>query len=145
MLKKIISITLIFLLFVSGISANICSAKEQSQARRIAYAPGEVIVKFQPGIIQMPAYLNKTDVKFLIVNSVSIKNLNEKYSLISMQRLSGSRNDTRFEDVYILKFQENVDVMKVAKDYSQDQSVIFARPNYLIFYYAAVSKSSYLL
>jgi subtilisin family serine protease len=77
------------------------------------YVPGELIVKFKE-----PPF-----------SSVSINNLNEKFQVISMEKLFKNPENTILDNIYILKFPVDSDILSILNYYTNDPNVIYAEIN----------------
>jgi len=62
--------------------------------------------------------------------SESVKALNAEYKLVSMEPLSRGKTSRH---IYKLEFPEDVDIIKLVQEYTNDPSVLYAEPNYTIY------------
>lgn len=92
---------------------------ESTQAR---YAHGELIVKFKPDAFDEEGRLV----------SESIKALNSRYGLDSMEPLFKGRRSGSLGYIYKLKFPSDADVLHLTGQYNQDPLVEYAEPNYIV-------------
>jgi hypothetical protein len=132
-MKKIsIPIVLILILFLQGNSG--CQEekekglkapfqiKDENEPMSSEYVYGELIVKFKP-----EAFDDKGNIV-----SESIKALNEKYGLISMEQLFKGKPAPELANIYKLNFPAEIDIMEVLQEYQKDPSIIYAEPNYIM-------------
>jgi subtilisin family serine protease len=75
--------------------------------------PGELIIKF-------------VDPPF---SSVSVKDLNDKYQVISMDKLFINSRSSILDNIYILKIPENTDLSPIINDYSKNPNVEYVETN----------------
>lgn len=78
------------------------------------YASGEIIVKLKEG-------------KAL----EDIKELNAKYNIISAEKVFKETTDPNLDNSYILKIDPSIDILSMARDYSDNPNVEYAEPNYI--------------
>ncbi|OGC08437.1 hypothetical protein A3F86_03370 [candidate division WOR-1 bacterium RIFCSPLOWO2_12_FULL_45_9] len=97
------------------------------------YAPGEIMVKFKPGIMVIPKTMGVVGVGLAAVKAASVKALNAKHEVAKVRqvysgvlRLRPDRTD--LEDDYVLIFPESKDVEKIAEEYQKDPNVESASP-----------------
>lgn len=101
------------------------------------YAPGELIVKFKPGVIEFPKDKESIDAGELICHSESVKALNKSYGLIKVERVIKGKPRGKGEDTFfnIYKFifsgSDTRDMEIIAREYSKQPEVIYAEPNYI--------------
>ncbi|MFC1568113.1 S8 family serine peptidase [Candidatus Margulisiibacteriota bacterium] len=97
------------------------------------YAPGQIAVKFKPGVISMPAGMRVAGVKAAAVKAASVSALNSKYGVFRLEKLYQKvlelRPDwTELDNQYVLVFPEDRNVQQVAAEYGQDANVAEASP-----------------
>ncbi len=80
------------------------------------FVPGEFIVKFT---------------EETAITSPSVKMLNIKYEVSSIEKIFGNIKDSIFNNIYILKVPEESDIISVVQDYISDSQIIYAEPNYI--------------
>jgi subtilisin family serine protease len=122
MKAKIVGICVCMLVIVTAVPAigNINQAVDEESTildQKISseYVPGEFIVKFtQDSTLSTP----------------SIKTLNEKYQVKSIQKVFKKAEDTMLENIYLITVTENSDIVSIVKDYASCSDVIYAEPNY---------------
>jgi len=93
------------------------------------YIPGELIVKFKPGIIRAGGVIS--------TKAAALQNLNQKYGVIKIERgLPQARaplaKDAKLPDltlIYKLILPAGTDIEKAAQEYSRDPNVEYAEPN----------------
>lgn len=117
----------IFLLILILLFCNLFGCKEADREPMVSsrsqnYAPGELIVKFKSGTFDDKGNLA----------SESVKLLNNKYGLISMEPIFKGRPASELSNIYKLKFSPDVDIMKLMQEYQEDPSVVYAEPNYIV-------------
>jgi len=78
------------------------------------FVPGEFIIKF----------------KDKGLSSLSIKNLNQKHNLYSIEKIFSNSKAKSLENMYILKFFEDANSIKIIQDYSLCPEVEYVEPNY---------------
>ena len=120
MMEKIVGIFVMMLLIVTSIPTfGMIGEIESSDNNELRdyfeedYVSGELIVKFK----EPPTSL------------VSINNLNEKYEVSSMEKLFVNSEDTILDNIYILRFSEDLDLLSIMNDYSKDPNVIYVELN----------------
>jgi len=122
-IKYRIFIALIFILSIT-LSAG-CKEEPQktpSAQHSLKYAPGEIIVKFKS---------NAFDEEGNLV-SESIKALNVEHNLISMKPLFRGKGSGGLRYIYKLEFPVDEDMIGLVHEYTDDPSVLYAEPNYII-------------
>ena len=97
------------------------------------YVPGQIMVKFKPGIVKIPKGLRVAGVKAASVLAASVRDLNAKYGIVEIEQLYQKaleiRPDwTHLEDDFVLYFPEDKNVLKVVGDYRDDPNVASASP-----------------
>ncbi len=121
-MKKIVGIIIVALFIgttvptlgmINGISTN----HEIIDRIDYGYVPGEFIVKFK-------------DIPF---SSVSINNLNDKYDVISMEKIFRNPEGTTLDNIYVIQVQEDYDILSIIEDYNRDPHVVYAEPNGFVF------------
>jgi subtilisin family serine protease len=80
------------------------------------FVPGEIIVKFNDETA---------------ISSRSVKKLNEKYQVSSVENIFGNNKDTTINNIYLLKVPEESDIFSIVQDYLLDANVVYAEPNYI--------------
>ena len=110
------------------LSISLCSGCKEAETQEIPvkrqsvnYAPGELIVKFEPEAFDEEGELV----------SESIKALNAKYELISMEPIFRRKVSDELAYIYKLEFPEAVDIMELVHEYTEDPFVVYAEPNYI--------------
>jgi hypothetical protein len=118
-MKKFIPILILTsILFLQGNSG--CQEKENPSFPQ--YVSGEIIVKFAPEAFDEEGNLI----------SESIKALNEKHGLISMEQLFKGKPAPDLATIYKLNFPAEIDIMEALQEYQRDPSVLYAEPNYIM-------------
>ena len=77
------------------------------------YVLGEFIVKFKEPLF----------------SSLSIDNLNNKYNIISTEKVFSNSEGTSLDNIYILKVPVDSDILSIVNDYSMSPNVEYAEPN----------------
>lgn len=96
--------------------------------------PGQLIVKFKPGVAKLPKGLSVSAVKAAAVSAASVRALNAKYNVSTLKQLYSEalriRPDWKFlENDYIIIFPKEYDLGKVTADYQRDPNVEKAEPD----------------
>jgi subtilisin family serine protease len=97
------------------------------------YAPGKIIVKFKPGIVDLPKGLRIAAAESAKVKSASIKALNKKLGLKRIKKLYKKVLDRRpewkyLDNKFVLYFPKDKDLLEIAKEFKKDPSVVSAYP-----------------
>jgi thermitase len=103
-----------------------------AQAKELLYVPGQLLVKFRPSAVSLPA--GQIAVSAANISSIasSIKNLNQRYQLVSIEKVfKKAENIAELSQTYKLLFPSGTDVMELMKQYSADPNVEYAEPNYI--------------
>jgi subtilisin family serine protease len=121
MKKKLIGIFVCMLLIATALPAvgitNELKILESNIINSITsdeFFPGMFIVKF-------------TEAKAL--DSPSIKALNEKHQVNSIERVFKNAENTRLNHIYVLNVPEDSDIMSIVCDYASSPDVVYAEPN----------------
>jgi subtilisin family serine protease len=121
--KKIIGIFLFMLLILTTLSAvgntnEIISSKSNILNFNIGddFVLGELIVKF-------------TDDSAL--SNPSITSLNKQYQVTSIRKIFKDAENTELDCIYFLTLSKNSNIISVIEDYSSNQYVVYAEPNYI--------------
>ena len=121
-------------------------------AKTPIYKKNEVIVKFYANILDQNAKLDIKDVFNKQTNKTKLKNkdikANVQKNFTDLQQyltsiktnnlssiFSNKLADRRLQDVYLIKFQENADSLKVAGKLEQNPLVEYAEPNYQYYFF----------
>jgi len=101
------------------------------------YVPGEFIVKFKTNAI---VDIKKSFDGVTIIGMPSIDYLNEIHHVNSIEKLFNSNKKFEEKNPYkynIFKFsvKQDSDILSIVKDYTKNQYVIYAEPNYIIHMY----------
>jgi subtilisin family serine protease len=86
--------------------------------KNFEFVPGEFIVKFKESPI----------------SCVPIDILNDKYNVISMEKMFTNVDNTPLDNMYILKLSKIADIISIVNEYSSLPNVEYAEPNYIIKY-----------
>ena len=120
MRKKLIGISVMTLLVGTALSSvgminelNSMNENKFSDYSENEYVAGEFIVKFK-----IPPF-----------SSVSINNLNDKYDVISTEKLFRNPEGTTLDNIYLLKVPLDSDIISIVKDFSSCPDVEYAEPN----------------
>jgi thermitase len=97
------------------------------------YAPGQIMIKFKPGVVSLPKGMRVAAVKAASVKAASVSALNTKHGVFRVEQLYKKvleiRPDwTHLENQYVLVFPDDKDVKQVAQEYGQDANVQVAEP-----------------
>jgi len=109
------------------------------------YQPGELIVKFKDNINvdsyvsseldDVGRYVSETYQNDIVKTGIkSIDTLNKKFNIISVEKLIEDDSIQELTNVYIFRFNEDIDVLSVVDAYLNDSSVEYAEPNYLYYF-----------
>ena len=91
----------------------------------------EMIVEIKRGVLDMAEETGIVPREKIKINSESIKALDEKYGLTSVEKLfSGTRKDEP-SDIYVFRFPGKININEVISEYKKDKSVFYAEPNYV--------------
>lgn len=98
------------------------------------YVPGQVVVKFRPGIVKIPKGVKAAAVAAADIKASSVRSLNAKHRVYELkqvyQKVLENRPDwTHLEDEYVLIFPADEDVKKIAQEYTKNPNVEAAYPN----------------
>ena len=140
-------LTILLVLLFSGSGCGMCANQDQLQNITVPTLPvQENRTNFEPGVIIIKFKKDKA-------NSPYLNELNQKYQLVQMNKLS---NDARSIDdikkkypkrsrripkdavvpnglIYKMEFKDkNVDVQKIGEEYARDPNVEYAQPNYYV-------------
>ena len=115
------SLVIIFSLFLQGIGP--CQEEPVlTPPRENEYVSGEIIVKFKPEAFDEEGELI----------AESILELNEKYEVVSIERVFKTKPVRDLSNIYILEFAEDIDIMGLVQAYEEDPNVVYAEPNYIM-------------
>ncbi|MFH1347060.1 MAG: S8 family serine peptidase [Candidatus Margulisiibacteriota bacterium] len=97
------------------------------------YVPGQIMVKFRPGVVSIPKGIRIASTKAASVRASSVSALNTKFRVKEIEQLNQKTLEIRPEwkhlaDDYVLIFPEGEDVEKIAAEYKKDPNVISASP-----------------
>ncbi|MFC1767179.1 S8 family serine peptidase [Candidatus Margulisiibacteriota bacterium] len=141
MLRKkyiILLIVAVILLVIS--SASFCAPKKSKTI------PGELIIKFKPGILVLPLDDGAVNINNASIKSSSIKNLNKKFKVGKVRQAikkayKGKKSKKiksgktvylpDMSNIFILEIPKGSNISKMIKEYKNDPSVIYAEPNYI--------------
>lgn len=105
------------------------SAEQQTAAESRA---GELIVEVRRGVIDLEEEKGIILKDKVNIKSSSLKSLNEKNGLISIEKLfSGTRQDTP-SDIYVFRFSPQANLNELVSAYRKDSNVIYTEPNYMV-------------
>jgi subtilisin family serine protease len=95
------------------------------------FAPGKIIVKFKPGIVEIPRGMRAAGITVAKVKAASVSALNTKHGVFKIKQLYKdaleNRPDwTQLENHYVIYFPKDKKVSKVAEDFKKDPSVVSA-------------------
>ena len=121
------------------------------------YAPSDVIVKFKPGVIDVPVEKQRVLAHEVVISASSIDILNQRFGLIEMERIFKTplkknycdqvRTMTAEEQVesieqkfpqidlsniYKLTFPKDANVREIVEEYKKDPNVEYAQLNYIV-------------
>ncbi|MBU4343321.1 MAG: hypothetical protein KKG01_02540 [Candidatus Omnitrophica bacterium] len=105
-----------------------CGCQEQAEDEVDAttypttHVSGEIVVKFKPEAFD--------EEEKLIAES--ILELNEKYEVVSIERVFKTKPVRDLSNIYILEFAEDIDIMGLVQAYEEDPNVVYAEPNYIM-------------
>jgi thermitase len=97
------------------------------------YAPGKIIVKFRPGVLNLPQGVSIAAAESAKVKSSSIQALNAKHGIKRVKKLYQKVLDRRpqwkhLDNKFVLYFPEDKDVFEVIEEFKKDPNVIAAYP-----------------
>ena len=123
MKSKIVVILVITLLIATAIPAvgsinEILNIKSTllNHKTNMDFVPGEFIVKFT---------------KDTEISIPSVKVLNEKHQVNSMEKVFKNSRNTILSNIYKLSVPETSDILSILNEYSFSPNVIYAEPNYI--------------
>ena len=118
---------------VSTSGAVEMQVKVSDEARKKGrIAPGEIIIEAGRGIVDLGKERGVVPREKVSIKSDSINKLNEKYGLVSIERLfSGTRKDEP-SDIYVFRFSKDANIDNIVSAYGEDENVIYAEPNYTV-------------
>ena len=91
------------------------------------YIAGELIIKFKEEI----NYFKSKD-GILITGLESIDRLNKKYGVTSAEKILRDNLPTSLSNIYKFILDDQTCLIKISKEYMNDQNVIYAEPNYIL-------------
>jgi len=99
-----------------------------------AQVPGQIIVKFKPGVVGLPHGMRAASVSTASVKAASINALNSQNKVYRLKQLYAKILEIKPEwtdlaDYYILEFPTDKRPDDVAASYQQDKNVLNASPN----------------
>ncbi len=95
------------------------------------FMPGELIVKFKKDV-SLNFSINEE--KFIKTGLKSVDELNKKFSVIHSEKLSNLSLNHYLSNIYIFTMPEDVDILKVAKEFTKNTNIKYAEPNYMYYY-----------
>jgi len=132
--KKIIVFFIISIFLSTTITASSLQIKTEENADRDLipidsdYIPGEIILKFEE---DAPVHFSKSFEQSLITNIDSINVLNQKYNILSSEKLYKEDTTAHLSKTYKIKIQNNADIKRAIKEYNNDPNIEYAEPNYI--------------
>ncbi|KYK24026.1 hypothetical protein AYK24_06840 [Thermoplasmatales archaeon SG8-52-4] len=121
---KIITILIITLLITTALPARSNNDEKVKLKANIIddkiineYIPGMFIVKFRDEEI---------------VNSPSIRALNNEYQVISIEKVFKKAENTRLDNIYVFHVPKDENILSIIEDYSSNQDVLYAEPNCIV-------------
>jgi subtilisin family serine protease len=105
-----------------SICGSIIEGVNFDDAQNHEFVPGEFIVKLT---------------KDTTISNPSLKMLNEKYKVSSIEKVFKNSENTILNNIYILSVPENADILSIVDDYSSCPAVEYAEPNG-IFYLSGI-------
>lgn len=93
------------------------------------YAPGKIMIKFKPGVLETPRGMRIAAVKTAAVKAASVRALNAKHGVVRIKQLYKEALEARpkwthLSDKFVLYVPEDKDILEVIKDYEKDPNVI---------------------
>ena len=116
------------------------------EADTTIFVPGELIVKFKPGVSVKPSVSARG---IATTGYGSIDMLNQQYGVTSLEEVFKTakkpvvRELFDFSNIYILKLPEDADVLWAVEAYQNDPNVEYAEPNY-IYHTCIIPNDQYL-
>ena len=101
---------------------------------RAEYIPGEMIVRFKPGVIKLPKGMSVAATKAAAVSAVSVKTLNARWEVSNFKQLYKAALEIRPDwkhlgNYYLLSFPKGKALAQAVKEYKKDPNVEYASPN----------------
>lgn len=103
------------------------------------FKPGEIIIKFKSDILEIPAGKRIATESQIQITANSIRALNKKFGLLSVERIFKKEDKRRLElklkdlsNTYLFRFPIDADVEAIVKEYKKDPNVEYAEPNYIM-------------
>jgi hypothetical protein len=92
----------------------------------------EMIIEIKRGVVDLGKEPGKVPQEKALINSESMRELNKKYGLVSVERLfSGTRKELP-SDIYVFRFPADVDIDEAIADYKIEGDVVYAEANYSV-------------
>ncbi|MBU0671734.1 MAG: S8 family serine peptidase [Candidatus Margulisbacteria bacterium] len=105
-----------------------------SLAAQADFVPGQVMVKFKPGVVSIPQGMRASSIQAASIRAASVSALNTKHGVYRIEQLYAKVLEIKPEwtdelgDQYILIFPEEEDVEGVARDYKNNSNIESADP-----------------
>ncbi len=94
------------------------------------FVPGELLINFKNNII---INTDNTSHRTILPNLQSIKTLNEKFNVLSVEKIFEGIGIPALEYCYIFRFSNQTDILHAASYYTNNPFVEYAEPNYLYY------------
>ncbi len=101
------------------------------------YQPKQLIIKFKE---EQEVSISLSSDNYVTTGISSIDVLNEKYQVISAEKIFEEFSISALSSIYKFIFSDDVDIYRMVKEYCLDSSVEYAEPNY-IYYLSPISYS----
>jgi subtilisin family serine protease len=129
------------------------STSSQNFPQTTEYEPGELVVKLKDNVdvvnyVSSELISVSKSVSEIYQNEIvktgieSIDILNKKFNILSIERLIGDDSIQEFSNVYIFRFNEDLNVISVADAYINNSNVEYAEPNYF-YHFCNIPNDSY--
>jgi len=97
------------------------------------YAPGKIIVKFKPGVIELPKGASIAGIQKTSVRAASVKALAQKYEVSEIEQLFSKALEIqpkwdRLKNDYVFYFPKDQDVLQVVEDFKNNPNVLYVSP-----------------
>ncbi|MGB9612944.1 MAG: hypothetical protein ACPL4K_02045, partial [Candidatus Margulisiibacteriota bacterium] len=111
------------------------------------FVPGQLIVKFKPGIISLPQGLSVASLKAANISAASVRALSEKYGVTQLKQIYRKALEImpswkHLEDYYLLTFTKG-EVAGAEQDFKKDPNVLEASPNSVVRAFATIPNDPY--
>ena len=130
-----------------------CSTVLAEEGPEIEVRSAEIIIKVAPGTITMPEGHYRSPLSEIDISSDALMEINKKFNLISIERMfakkapedkateeysgeepvgSGEEEQADLENIYLLKFPDNIDPYIIIKELEIIKDVVYAEKNEIV-------------